>query len=215
MYSVLPFRGVVKKLVIINVVIWIVLQLIVGGFFNIPINSFFGLSTYNVFTNFLVFEPFTYMFLHGSSPFHILFNMLMLWFFGTELERIWGRPFFLLYYIVCGVGSGLVYLLVKTIIFLVMGRDPVDMVTVVGSSGAIFGLMLAYGILFSERTVYFMMMFPMKVKWMVTIIGGISFIALLQSGIDGSGVSNLSHLGGILIGYLFLVIWTKMANRRS
>ena len=128
----LSFRGIVKRLVIINVVIWIVLQLIVGGLFKIPINSFFGLSTYNVFTNFLIFEPFTYMFLHGSSPFHILFNMLMLWFFGTELERIWGRPFFLLYYIVCGVGSGLVYLLVKTIIFWVIGRDPVDMVTVIG-----------------------------------------------------------------------------------
>ena len=215
MYSVLPFRGVVKKLVIINIAIWIFLQLIVGGIFKVPVNAFFGLSTYNVFTNYFIFEPFTYMFFHGESIFHILFNMLMLWFLGTELERIWGKHFFLLYYLVCGVGAGIVYLLIKTVVFLIMGKNPVDTITVIGSSGAIFGIMLAYGILFSERVIYFMMMFPMKVKWMVTIIGGISLISLLQSGIDGSGISNLSHLGGILVGYLFLVTWTKIANRKS
>ena len=209
----IPFRGAVKQLVIINAVVWLVATFILEGFLNVPINRVFGLSTYGFLKNFLVFEPFTYMFLHASNPFHILFNMLMLWFFGAELERIWGRPFFLLYYFVCGVGSGLVYIIVKCTAFWIMGKSPIDPVVVIGASGAIFGLMLAYGILFSERTVYFMMMFPIKVKWMVTIIGGISFITLLQSGVDGSGISNLSHIGGIVVGYTFLITWTKIRNR--
>ena len=213
MFQPLPFFGAVRKLVLANVIIWVFFGLILEGIFKIPINYIFGLSTYNVFSNYLIFEPVTYMFLHSSSPFHILFNMLMLWFFGAELERVWGRKFFTLYFFVCGIGAAIFYLIFKTVIFLLLDKNPVDTTVVIGSSGAIFGLMLAYGILFSERVVYFMMMFPMKVKWMVMIVAGISFVFLIQSGIDSGGVSNLSHLGGIVAGYIFLISWTRYHSK--
>ena len=208
----IPFTGVVKKLVIINVAIWVGLQVILEGLIlrSSVITQIFGLSTSNVITNFFLWEPFTYMFLHSSSIFHILFNMLLLWWLGSELEAKWGSRFFLIYYLVSGAGAGVIYLLTKTLYsVLFLQRLPIDGAVVVGASGAVYGLMLAYGILFGERIMYFMFIFPMKAKWMITLLGGIQLISLLQTGIDGGGVSNLAHLGGIVAGYLFLISYTR------
>ncbi len=212
----IPFTGVVKKLILINVGIWLVFQLLIERlvFQTNVITDIFGLSTTNVITQFFIWEPFTYMFLHSQNLFHILFNMLLLWFMGAELEQKWGSKFFLLYYLVSGAGAGVLYLVVKTLYSVIfLGRLPIDPFVVVGASGAVYGLMLAYGILFGERTVYVMFLFPMKAKFMVAIFGGIQLISLLQSGIDGGGVSNLAHVGGIVAGYLFLVLWTKYHRR--
>ena len=207
----IPFSGMVKKLVLINVVTWFVLQVLFDGLIlRTPFfTSVFGLSTTHFLSSFFLWEPLTYMFLHAQSPWHILFNMLLLWWLGAELERCWGPRFFLTYYLVCGIGAGLLYLLVNVLYAVFVA--PTAPAVLIGASGAIYGLMLAYAIFFGNRIVFFMFLFPMKVKWLVTILGVIQFISLMQGGLnpDGNRISYLAHLGGLLSGWLFLVVWTK------
>ncbi len=142
-----------------------------------------------------LWQPVTYLFLHSLTSFwHILFNMLSLWMFGTPIEQTWGTKRFLQFYFVCGVGAGLC-VVIANILF----GDPYQ--RVIGASGAIYGLLLAYGMLFPEQTVLFSFLFPIKAKYMVMIFGVIAFMSSFQS---GSTVSNLAHLGGMLFGYLYM-----------
>ena len=205
----LPFTGMVKKIVIANVVIWIVLQVIIDGLIlRTPFfTSILGLSTTSVLNYFFIWEPITYMFLHSQSPFHILFNMLLLWWMGAELEHYWGSKFFLKYYMTCGIGAGLIYLIANGLYGWFIA--PVSPAILIGASGSIYGLMLAYAIFFGNRIVLFMFIFPMKVKWMVIILGSIQFISLMQDGINGGRVSHLAHLGGLASGWIFLIVWTN------
>lgn len=207
----IPFSGIVKKLVLINVIIWFFLQVLIDGLIlRTPFfTSILGLSTTHVFGSFFLWEPFTYMFLHSQSPWHIVFNMLLLWWLGAELERCWGSRFFLTYYLACGLGAGLIYLSAN--VFYSLFVQPTTPTVLIGASGAIYGLMLAYAIFFGNRVVFFMLLFPIKVKWLVTILGTIQFISLMQGGIhpDGDRVSYLAHLGGLFSGWIYLVVWTK------
>jgi len=165
----------------------------------------------------------TYMFLHSRNVFHIVFNMLLLWWLGAELEQRWGSKFFLLYYMVSGIGAGIIYGIVVFGHALIAGPSAVWTAPVVGASGAIFGLMLAYGMIFGERVVYFMMVFPMRAKYFVMVLGAVEVFTLLNNGIGGGEVANLAHLGGIASGYLFLKghmifqqrRWRKQADRRG
>lgn len=221
---------VVKGLIIANVVIWLGVQLILERLIlqDRLITSIFGLVPNNVIHNFFVWEPFTYMFLHAPNPFHILFNMLLLWWLGSELEQRWGSKFFALYYAVSGVGAAVIYCLAVVIHALVSNAfggagmlqgllTPTSSAwstPVVGASGAIFGLMLAYGILFGERVVYFMMVFPMRAKYFVMILGGVELVTAINNGIEGSDVANLAHLGGLASGFLFLKGYTRFQQSR-
>ena len=132
--------------------------------------------------------------------------MLLLWWLGAELEYRWGPRFFLTYYLACGIGAGLIFLIFNALYSTFVG--PINHSVLIGASGAIYGLMLAFAILFGDRIVLFMFLFPMKVKWIVVILGTIQFVSMLQEGID-SRVSYLAHLGGIASGWIFLVVWTK------
>jgi membrane associated rhomboid family serine protease len=200
-----PFTPMVKRLVIANCAIWVgavvILQgLILGGD---RVFELFALVPSRVIVDFWVWQPFTYMFLHSTDIFHILFNMLALWWFGAELEQRWGGRFFLTYYLVCGVGAGLIYV-VGALVYYWLSHNAVGLLApLVGASGATFGLLLAYGLLFGERMIYFMMLFPMKAKYFTLIIGLVELVTLLNSGM-GSQVANLAHLGGIAVGFLFL-----------
>lgn len=213
-----PMTPVVKALLIANVGIWVGLQLIgsmiASKVFGVDLSliRIFGLVPNNVVYNFFVWEPLTYMFLHAMNPFHVVFNMLMLWWLGGELEQRWGSKFFLTYYLASGVGAGLIYTAVVAI-FGLFGPAP-WLAPVVGASGAIFGLMLAYGIIFGERIVYFMMLFPMRAKYFVMILGGIEIVTLLNNGIGGSDVANLAHVGGIVSGFIFLRGFTFFQQRK-
>lgn len=142
-----------------------------------------------------VWLPFTYMWLHAEfSPFHLLFNLLFLWMFGGELERAWGGRAFLRYYLVCGVGGGL---------FILVGGLLSDPSTVtIGASGAIYGLILAYGMMFSQRVILFMMIFPMKSRTFAIVMFLVSFVFTI--GYSRSGISHIAHLGGMVVGYLYL-----------
>ena len=131
------------------------------------------------------------MFFHGSF-FHLLFNMLGLWMFGMELENIWGSRKFLVYYLLGGVAGGLAHLLVGWL----MGQTG----PTIGASGAVFGVLTAFGILFPNRPIYLYFFFPVKAKYLVA-----GYIALeLFYGITGTtdGVAHVAHLGGALLGAL-------------
>lgn len=211
----MPLTPVVKILIISNVALWATLVLIGQGMIMQEplIFQWFGLVPFQVISEFWLWQIFTYMFIHSNSVFHVFFNMLILWMFGGELESRWGGRFFLTYYLVCGIGAGLIYLVSIGIYALLGGNALYLQQPVVGASGAVFGLLVAYGILFGERTIYFMMMFPMKARYFVMIIGALEFFTLMSSGF-GSGVANMAHLGGLISGFLFLAFYSKWKGRR-
>ena len=212
-FAVPPVTPIVKKLLVINLAVWFVLVIIVQKWMmSSPlIYEWFALVPNEVLHSFFVWQPFTYMFLHSDNVMHVAFNMLLLWFMGAELEQTWGSKFFLFYYLACGIGAAFLYLL-GVIVYAFAFQDvaPISF-PVVGASGAIFGLILAYGLFFGERIVYFFMVFPMKAKYFVMILGGIELMNLLSSGF-GSQVSNLAHLSGILAGYFILRIYPRLKN---
>lgn len=200
-----PFNGMVKILVWINGLIWFLFQILGEKlFFQKPFFTIYlSLIPGDILYNFQLWRPLTYMFLHSNQWTHIVFNMLMLWFIGFELEQLWGKHFFLLYYLVTGIGAAVLYILGISIYVLFTGQPQPLMTPVIGASGAIYGLMMAYGLLFGERIIYFMMLFPMKAKFFVLILGIIQVVTLLSSGLSGD-VAVLAHLGGLIVGFVFL-----------
>ena len=158
-----------------------------------------GLSPEKVVEDFWLWQPATYMFLHARTPTHILFNMLALWMFGVELERMWKTRFFVKYYFVTGIGAGLVFLVVAFLPFAAT-RETFDDV-MVGASGAIFGLLLAYALYFPNRPILIFLLFPVPAKYFVMILGAINFLIAIEG---SSGVAAVAHLGGIAVGYLYL-----------
>jgi membrane associated rhomboid family serine protease len=141
----------------------------------------------------------TYLFLH-QGVFHILFNMLSLWMFGTDLERLWGSRFFARYYFVTGIGAGIVTVLVALLPF-----GPAQLIyfgSTVGASGAIFGLLLAYGVTFPDRPIYLYFLFQIPAKYFVIIVGAVALYSSLSA--SGGNVAHFTHLGGIAIGYVYL-----------
>jgi membrane associated rhomboid family serine protease len=156
----------------------------------------FVLVPYDVLFRLNVWQVVTYMFLHDPRGFgHILFNMLTLWMFGNDLESDWGTRFFLKYYFLCGIGAGLC-VIVANALFGTLATSTI------GASGAIYGLLLAFGMLYPDRQVMFSFLFPIKAKYFVMILGAIAFMSSV--GASGSGVSHVAHLGGMLFGYVLL-----------
>lgn len=194
----------VKFLIITNLICWFFLVLIVQNLFlKTPvIFHIFGFVPATIESHFFIWQFFTYMFLHGGGVFHILFNMLLLWMFGSELEQLWQKKFFLKYYFICGLGSAIVYFLCIQVYQFFGGNELVSHIPVVGASGAIFGLLLAYGLIFGERMVLFMFIFPMKAKHFTMLVAAVEVLSVLSAGF-GSPVANLAHLGGLLSGFLF------------
>ncbi len=193
----------IKTLLIANTAVFLaqtLVTLLVGPEAHFRIVQWLGLIPSAVAPGLRIWQPFTYMFLHGGLM-HLLINMLVLWMFGGDLERTWGRRRFYTYYFLCGVGAGLINILIKTIPVL-FGRPPSDIPTI-GASGAIYGILLAAALVFPDRQVW---IFPLPVQLpmraYVTIIGAIEFFGTLGAG--GDNISHISHLGGMLVGYLYL-----------
>jgi membrane associated rhomboid family serine protease len=143
---------------------------------------------------FMVWQLATYMFLHGGFG-HIIWNMLALWMFGSEIEREWGTRRFVKYYFICGVGAGVCVVVANYLV----GTPEV---ATIGSSGAIFGVLLAYAMLFPTRTIMWGFLIPIQARWFVLIIGAVSF--MMSLGGVNTGVSEFAHLGGLLVGYVYL-----------
>jgi membrane associated rhomboid family serine protease len=181
-----------KALIAANVVMY------VATAFSASLIPRLGLVPTFVLHDLWVWQLVTYMFLHGGV-FHIVFNMLALWMFGVELERLWGTRYFLKFYFVTGIGAG-----VLTVLFSLMPFDFAQQVQrsiVIGASGAIYGLLLAYAMYFPDRPIYMYFVFPIPAKVFVAIMGAIAFLSSLS---DAGGVANATHLGGLLVAYLFL-----------
>jgi rhomboid family protein len=142
-----------------------------------------------------IWQPVTYMFMH-AGPAHILFNMLGIWMFGVELERLWGTKFFVRYYAVTGVGAAITTILVALLPFEIT-RNTYNTVTV-GASGALFGILLAFAMYYPERPILMALIFPIPAKYFVIIIGALSYFS------SPGGVAHAAHLGGLIFGYLYL-----------
>jgi membrane associated rhomboid family serine protease len=191
----------VNKIVLANVVVFFVANIFSPSFVQI-----FALVPRLVLQKFYFWQPFTYMFVHLGFL-HLFFNMLMTWFLGTTLESVWGSRRFLKYYIVCGLGGA-------AFSFIFNFNNAV-----IGASGAVFGLYLAYAVLFPNNYVYIYFLFPVKAKHLVT------FLAVLQlaQGIAGpSGIAYFAHLGGMAAGLLFFKreivnsrLWMRVRHRWS
>lgn len=192
-----PATPAVKSLIIINICVFF-LQIVIDRLNVNYLEIYFGLIPAGVTQEFMIWQFVTYMFLHGGV-FHILVNMLMLYMFGNELERLWGTRRFLRYYFITGIGAGLCSWIV--------GIHTVAII--IGASGAIYGLLLAYGVTYPNRIVYLSFLFPVKVKWMVLIMGGIAFLSSISQ--PNSGVAHVAHLGGMVVGFIYL----KGRNWRS
>jgi membrane associated rhomboid family serine protease len=158
-----------------------------------------ALSPENVLEAWEWWQPVTYMFLHAGL-FHLLFNMLALWMFGVELERLWGTRFFTRYYFVVGVGSGLI-MVAMSLMPVALG-DRLYVTRTVGASGAIFGLLLAYGLQFPHRRIYLYFLFPIPARYFVMIVGAISLYATVID--QAGGIAHAVHLGGLIVGYAYL-----------
>ncbi len=193
------FPPVIKWLLISNVAIWLLFDVMLPQF------TLRGVPIFSVVESLLALWPLgsghfypwqvvTYMFLHGGFL-HIFFNMLALWMFGLELEHLWGSRRFLIFYLLCGVGGGVTNLLVAPLV----GQGA----PTVGASGAVFGVLLAFGMLFPDRPIYLYFLLPVRAKYFVAFyIAWELFLGVTQT---SDGVAHFAHLGGAAVGFLYLV----------
>ena len=186
----------VKGLLITNVVVFLFQHL------QPQIVFIFGLLPYLVWGKLYVWQLFTYQFLHAGI-FHLLFNMLALWMFGCDLERRWGTHFFLKYYFVSVVGGAIL-----NTVFM-----PDQIAPSIGASAGVYGILLAYGLTYPDRTILFFFLFPIKMKYFVMIIGAIAFYSSITS--TQSGIAHLAHLGGMVFGFFYLrwgnpLVWARI-----
>ena len=215
-FSFLPV--VVKNLLIINAIMF--LADIVLTRFGIDLNSMLG-PHFFLASGFRPYQLLTYMFMHANFS-HLFFNMFALWMFGNTLENIWGTRRFLMYYLICGLGAAVMQEGVQYIEYVTqlshyqnvnMGSTIIPMseylnyMTTVGASGAIYGLLLAFGMMFPNSLIYLYFVMPIKAKWFVI---GYAVIELL-TGVFSSGdqVAHFAHLGGMLVGLIIILIWKK------
>lgn len=215
---------VTKNLLIVNVVAFLVCYLFgkdASG--NFMLNDILGLHFFMA-SDFHVYQLITYMFMHGGFE-HIIFNMFALWMFGCVVERVWGAKKFLFYYIACGVGAGLFQEAAQYVSYLYndfsayqfivdangtrlpMG-DYLNLWTTVGASGAIYAILLAFGMIYpNERIFIFPLPVPIKAKYFVIGYAAIELFSALAT--RGDGVAHIAHLGGMVFGFFMIRYWRK------
>ena len=197
-FSVFP--KVIKNLLIINAAVFFIQvianNLMVGGkpLWYI-LNYWFALNPLAEGFNFQVWQLITYQFMHGSFT-HILFNMFALWMFGMEIENYWGTKKFLTYYLLCGVVAGLFQLFLTPL----LGSSSA---VTIGASGAVYGVLIAFGLMFPDRYIFLYFLVPVKAKYLIGFLIVLEFM-LVDSA--QSNVAHLAHLGGALAGFLFILI---------
>ena len=179
--------GAVRVLIIINVAVFVLANL----FRQVPLEWYLGIVPAWTFSRLMLWQLITYMFVHVGLV-HLVLNMLMLWMFGSVLEKVWGTRRFVEFYFFCGVGAGLVSAL--------LGFR--DFIPIVGASGVIYGMLAAFAILFPEQVILLFILFPMKMRQAVWVMAGINLLAALSS--PGSSLAYIGHLAGGACGYLYL-----------
>lgn len=197
-YNNIP--AVTRNLLIINLAVWLSCLLFKQLEFYLALFNY-GSGCFHVY------QLITYMFTHANFD-HIFFNMFALFMFGGVLENFWGQKRYLTYYIVTGIGAGLVQLLVCHL------QGIMYPVPTIGASGAIFGLLLAFGMLFPDAPLFLMFIpVPIKAKYMVIGYGLIEFFFGVANR-TGDNVAHFAHLGGMLFGIILILYWRKKQYRR-
>ena len=212
-FSFLPLA--VKNILIINILFYLAdITLALRG---IDLSRWLGLHYFTA-TDFYPWQFVTYMFMHGNFS-HLFFNMFALWMFGYALENYWGWKRFVAYYFITGIGAGLIQMAVVAfdIHSLSLAYPPqavaqyVDRIVTIGASGAVFGILLAFGMCFPNVPIFLYFFIPIKAKWFVIIYGAIELFA----GIGGTadGVAHFAHLGGMIFGFFLIRYWRKHGSR--
>lgn len=214
---------VTKNLIIINVLLFA--ATFVAQSYGIDLAQYLGLHFF-LADNFNPAQLFTYMFMHAGFT-HIFFNMFAVWMFGRILEQVWGPKRFLFYYILCGIGAGLIqevvqYIHYETVLSAFSGVDTghgiipmaeyLNQMTTVGASGAVYAILLAFGMLFPNQQMFiFPLPFPIKAKYFVI---GYAVIELYSGFANNAGdnVAHFAHLGGMIFGFILIMYWKKKNN---
>lgn len=219
---------ITKNLLIVNVVVFLATYLF--RTIGVDLNNVLGLHFF-LAPDFHIYQLFTYMFAHGGFS-HIFFNMFALWMFGCIVERTWGPKKFLTYYIVCGVGAGLFQELAQFAQFYFIASEHIPHFTLaqtmkvanayaaflnpwttVGASGAVYGILLAFGMLYPEERIFiFPLPVPIKAKWFVMGYAAIELFMAYSS--TGDGVAHLAHLGGMVFGFFLIRYWRRHPDIR-
>ena len=220
--------AITKQLLIINCLAYLASLLVPD------LNAWCGLHYWQA-SQFGIYQLLTYMFMHGGFT-HLLFNMFTLWMFGSVMELTWGPKRFLIFYLVCGIGAGLLQEISQTF-FVYYGVNPppesigdflrisdmpaesylqrqLNMMTTVGASGSIYGILLAFGMTYPEERMFIIPIpFPIKAKWLVIGYAGIEIALALSNSSDG--IAHVAHLGGMLFGFFLIRFWRKSAKRQT
>lgn len=219
---------ITKNLLIVNVVVFLATYLF--RTIGVDLNNVLGLHFF-LAPDFHIYQLFTYMFAHGGFS-HIFFNMFALWMFGCIVERTWGPKKFLTYYIVCGVGAGLFQELAQFAQFYFIASEHIphftlaqtmkvanasaaglNLWTTVGASGAVYGILLAFGMLYPEERIFiFPLPVPIKAKWFVMGYAAVELFMAYSS--TGDGVAHLAHLGGMVFGFFLIRYWRRHPDIR-
>lgn len=221
-FSILPL--VVKNLLIINGIFFLA-TIAMDMAWHLDLSQYLGLH-YIGASDFRPYQFVTYMFMHGNFA-HLFFNMFALWMFGNAIENAWGPKRFLIFYFVCGIGAGITQELVQFIqlhdivqnynyVKLNHHSIPVDeylnMLTTVGASGAVYGILLAFGMMWPNSRIYLYFLIPIKTKWFVLIYGLLELFSGFSS-VDN--VAHFAHVGGMLFGLLLILYWKNKSNGGS
>ena len=212
-FSILP--PVVKNLLIINVIFYLATWAAQVAW-HIDLSDYLGLH-YIGASDFRPYQFVTYMFMHGGFA-HLFFNMFALWMFGNSIENVWGPKRFLIFYFVCGIGAGLTQELVQYIQLadihmyqnvniggrIIPVEEYLNMLTTVGASGAVYGILLAFGMMWPDSRIYIYFAIPIKAKWFVIIYGLIELFSGFSS-VDN--VAHFAHVGGMLFGLGLILYW--------
>lgn len=215
--------AVTKNLLIINVLCFFGFY-VARSKYGIDLNDVLGLHFF-LASDFKLYQLITYMFMHADFQ-HIFFNMFAVWMFGRTLEHVLGPKRFLIYYMVCGIGAGLVQELVQYIhyatelvhydgvnigVTVIPMEEYLNLMTTVGASGAVYGILLAFGMLFPNSEMFvFPLPFPIKAKFFVI---GYAVIEVLSGlGSSGDGIAHFAHLGGMIFGFFMILYWRKKNN---
>lgn len=209
---------VTKNIIIINVIVF--LATLVATNYGIDLSAYLGLHFF-LAKDFNVVQLVTYMFMHGGFT-HIFFNMFAVWMFGRILEQTWGAKKFLTFYLICGIGAGLVQEAVQYIYYITVlseytgvniGASVVpmgtylNMMTTVGASGAVYGILLAFGMTYpNDKLFIFPLPFPIKAKWFVIGYAVIELWSAISNN-PSDNVAHFAHLGGMLFGLILILYW--------
>jgi membrane associated rhomboid family serine protease len=216
---------ITKNLLIINVLCYF--GIIVARRYGLDLDSVLGLHFF-LASDFKLYQLFTYMFMHANLE-HIFFNMFAVWMFGRTLEMVFGSKRFLTYYLVCGIGAGIVQEVIQYVFYatelvrydsvnigveIVPMAEYLNFMTTVGASGAVYGVLLAFGMLFPNSQMFvFPLPFPIKAKFFV--IGYAVIELFLGLGQTGDGVAHFAHLGGMIFGFLLIMYWRKKSKNNG